>query len=207
MSFQRRMGNRRRVEFRDPKKFFFIAMEGKETEPRYFEEFKTSRAAKAQVKLVPNPKHKSHPKEVLQRLRNYFRSNTTFPGDEGWLVIDRNSWLEAELDEVCREAADTGYFVAVSNPCFELWLFLHLRDNRPFIDRGDCQRELAKVLPGYAPDKKSEYDVETLMKGVKEAIRRAQSLDTAPGQPWPRNQCTRVNRLVSKLLEEKNGEA
>jgi hypothetical protein len=205
MSFQRRIGNQRRVEFRDPKRFFFIAMEGKETEPRYFDEFKTARDAKIQVKLVPNPKHKSRPKEVLQRLHRYMRNNTTLPGDEGWLVIDRNSWPQDELDEVCRDAEACAYSVAVSNPCFELWLFLHLRENRPFIDRHECQKRLAEVLPGYSPSIKSDFDVATLLKGVEDAIRRGQALDTATTQPWPKSQCTRVYLLVSKLRHTNNG--
>jgi hypothetical protein len=202
MSSRHRIGNQRRIGFRNPKKFFFISMEGAETEPRYFEEFKTEREAEIQIKLVPNPKHKSKPTEVLQRLRQYMRQNATREGDEAWIVIDRNSWPEAELDQVCREAAGLGYFVAVSNPCFELWLYLHLRDNRPFPDRHDCQRELARALPSYSPGKKSSYDVAdvaVLIEGVEAAIQRATALDVNPGQPWPRTQATRVYRLVQKL--------
>jgi hypothetical protein len=199
MSFRRRLGNKRRIEFREPKKFFFIAMEGKETEPRYFQEFRTSRAANIQIKLVPNPKHKSRPGEVLDRLRRHMRNNVTRTGDEGWIVVDRDAWLDADLDAVCAAAANQGYFVAVSNPCFELWLYLHLRANRPFIDRHHCQRELAQVLAGYCPDKKSSFEIRDLLDGVGAAVARAQALDVNACQPWPRTQCTRVYRLVQKL--------
>ena len=199
MSFRRRLGNQRRIGFRDPKKFFFIAMEGKETEPRYFQEFKTPRDANIQLKLVPNPKHKSKPSEVLDRLRHYMRNNAMRTGDEGWIIIDKNSWQEAELDAVCHRAAQDGYFFAVSNPCFELWLYLHFRDNRPFTDRHHCQRELAQVLSGYSPDDKASFKVLELMNGVKAALARAQAIDTNRTQPWPRAQCTRVYQLVQKL--------
>jgi hypothetical protein len=200
----RRKGNIRRTAFKDPKKFFIISMEGKETEPRYFEEFKTPRESNIQIKLVPNPNHKSKPKEVLKRLHDYFRRNALREGDEGWIVIDRDAWEENELTQVCQDADKAGYKVAVSNPCFELWLYLHLHDNRPFNDRHDCQRGLAQVLSNYLPDKKGSFDVDQLLPGVANAIRRALRLDTEPHLPWPRNQGSRVYQLVALLCNPSN---
>ena len=78
-------------------------------------------------------------------------------GDEGWIVIDRDAWTETELNNVHREANERGFYVAFSNPCFELWLYLHLCDARSFNDRHDCHRGLAGVLPGYSPDTKGGY--------------------------------------------------
>jgi hypothetical protein len=127
MSFERRRGFRRQVEFEDRNLIIVIAMEGAETEPRYFKEFRAPREGKIQIKLVNNPKHKSRPDEVLRRLEQYSRRNGT-PGDEGWIVIDRDAWPEEELNDVHRRARAAHFSVAISNPCFELWLYLHLRD-------------------------------------------------------------------------------
>ena len=175
-------------------------MEGKETEPRYFDCFKTDREADMQIKLVPNPKHKSRPMEVFLRLVDYFRRTATRSKDEGWLVIDRDAWSEAELDEVCTKAKTEGFFVAMSNPCFELWLYLHLRTDRPFNGRHDCQKRLEEILDSYSMDSKGGYDVGALLHGVENAIERAIKLDLNPDHPWPKSQCTRVYRLVAKLL-------
>ena len=49
------------MAFEDRHRFLIIAMEGVETEPRYFMEFRTRREAKIQMKLVPNSNHKIQP--------------------------------------------------------------------------------------------------------------------------------------------------
>lgn len=200
MSSARRKGFRRRSEIENPKKFVVIAMEGKETEPRYFSEFRTPREAEIQIKLVPNPNHKSKPKAVLKRLTHFYRDYSHAKGDQGWLVIDRDAWTEEELIEVHREAKKAGFHVAMSNPCFELWLYLHLRDSRPFYDRHDCQRGLTELVAGYCPERKGDYDVSALLTGMEEAIVRAKSLDTGSQESWPQNQATRVYMLVETIL-------
>lgn len=198
MSSQRRKGFRRRGDFENPKRFIVIAMEGAETEPRYFNELKPSRESVVQIKLVPNPNHKSSPKEVFQRLKNAFKAYSR--QDEGWLVIDRDAHLEAELVTVHRDAREAGFKIAMSNPCFELWLYFHLRDPRPFNDRHDCQRRLAEVLPDYSPDSKGKYDARKLLVGLNQAIRRAKNTDTDSQDTWPRHQATRVYQLIERIL-------
>lgn len=193
----------RRVAFRFTKKLFLIASEGAETEPSYFEEFKlrVSRDSIIRVKLVANPNHKSHPIAVLKRLAAAAKEMGTKPGDELWLVIDRDAWSEPDLNTVCVAAKKNGFHVALSNPCFELWLYLHLKENRNFIDRHQCQRELENVCESYAKNGKSGYDAKSLIAEVHKAIGRAKSLDLRPQDPWPKTQATRVYLLVEKLLD------
>lgn len=193
----------RRIGFRPTKKLFLIASEGAETEPLYFEELKplvAGRDAIIRVKLVANPNHGSHPKEVLKRLRAAAKKEAIKLGDDLWLVIDRDAWNEADLEEVCKQAKTLGYFVALSNPCFELWLYLHLQNNSHFIDRHQCQREFGKVCKSYEAKGKSGYDAKSLMKEIGKAIERAKAIDVRPADPWPKTQATRVYLLVEKLL-------
>jgi hypothetical protein len=192
----------RRVGFRATKKLFLIASEGAETEPRYFEELKVRvrRDSIIRVKLVANPKHKSHPKEVLKHLRSAAKDEGVKRGDDLWLIIDRDAWKKTDLDEVCKEAKALGYFVGLSNPCFELWLYLHLRDNRHFIDRHQCQRDLGRICESYAMRGKSGYDPRVIITEIEKAIARARKLDVRPADLWPKTQATRVYLLVEKLL-------
>jgi hypothetical protein len=100
-------------------------------------------------------------------------------------------------------AAPTGlgnWVARVSNPCFELWLFLHLQNNRHFVDRHHCQRELGKICKSYRSNGKSGYDAKSLMAAITKAIQRAKVLDVHPKDFWPKNQATRVYILVEKLL-------
>jgi hypothetical protein len=201
MSNRRDRWNRRRIGFEKPKRFVVIAMEGAETEPRYFEEFKPSREAETQIKLVSNPNHKSKPKEVFNRLAVAFRPYSIKRGDEAWMVIDRDAWTDEELHEVYGAAQAAGFQIAMSNPCFELWLYLHLRDAKPFMDRHHCQRELAAILHEYTPERKGDYDAASLVKAVRAAAARAKLGDSSPYDVWPKQQATRVYRLVERLFQ------
>jgi hypothetical protein len=180
---------------------FALAMEGARTEPVYFEAFKpTQRHVSVRMVLVPSNKDRSSPEEVLKRLKNYAKKYPPQPRDNYWIVIDRDGWDPAILDEVCAAAAIAGYEVALSNPCFEIWLWLHLQHNRAFIDRHVCQRALQEVLPGYSPGSKGNFDPTALVANVQTAIARARALDVNPGAPWPPQQASRVYRLVESWI-------
>jgi RloB-like protein len=88
------------------------------------------------------------------------------------------------------------YYLAMSNPCFELWIWLHLRPNRAFADRHDCQRQLERAWAGYS---KGDYDAASLMPFVAIACERATSEDQHPDRQWPLSQATRVYKLVERL--------
>lgn len=61
--------------------------------------------------------------------------------DEFWLIIDRDDWETIHrhsFDELYGECEKEGnFFVALSNPCFEIWLIGHLIDisEIPFYDQ------------------------------------------------------------------------
>ena len=190
--------NARRAHFRNPKKFFVVATEGEKTEKLYFDEFKPSRDAVMQVKVLENKQHKTKPKDCLERLKSYEANYQLGPEDELWLMIDRDSWEEAELNEVARKIEKrANYFLALSNPCFELWLYLHLRDNKPFNHRHQLLPELEKLLGSYG---KGNYDAARIAESVDAAIERAEKLDTPPQNPWPKQQGTHVYRLMKRIL-------
>ncbi|HWQ90156.1 MAG TPA: RloB family protein [Clostridia bacterium] len=186
----------RRHQFREPKKFFIIATEGECTEAIYFSALKPPRDAAIQLKILPTRKGKSSPKEVLARLKSYDREAGSGPNDELWLVVDRDSWSEADLDAVAAAISITSkYNLALSNPCFELWLVLHRRDSA-----GQNSEQLRRVLQEELGSyEKGSYDVEALTPTMDDAIRRAERLDTPPKEPWPRSHGTHVYRLVRKL--------
>jgi len=188
----------RRHSFRDPKKFFIIATEGEWTEVIYFTALKPPREAAIQIKTLPTKSGHSDPKNVLVRLKKYDQDAGSGPQDELWLVVDRDSWTEADLNEVAAAVAGLPkYHLALSNPCFELWLVLH-RCEAPNQNCAQLQSILKTELGAYA---KNDYDVETLKETVTDAIERARRMDIPPQDPWPRQQGTHVYRLVSQLVQ------
>ena len=190
----------RRSGHKQTKPLYVIAAEGRNTERIYFESFKPGRDGGFRIHWVANPKDKSNPVDVVKRLLHAQKDLRGVSAKvEYWAVIDRDSWEEADLSKAWGMIRDrSNFFLAMSNPCFELWLYLHLRDNRPFSDRHDCQKALEEACPGY---EKSKFDPDFFKaNGLDEAVRRAKDLDERPDEAWPSQQGTRVYRLVKKLV-------
>ena len=67
-----------------------------------------------------------------------------FPsGARIWCVFDFDE--HPNLSQAITEAAQSGIDVAVSNPCFELWLVLHLQDQTAYTTRRAVQRRSARL--------------------------------------------------------------
>ncbi|MEU4803342.1 RloB family protein [Actinosynnema sp. NPDC023587] len=87
-------------------------------------------------------------------------------------------------------AGKAGIALAVSDPCFELWLIPHFADHNAHIaDYRAARVLLAKHLPAY--DKKLDYTA--LHQGLDAAIARAKALG-------PDNPATAMWRLVEAAL-------
>lgn len=94
--------------------------------------------------------------------------------DQFWCVFDVE-WPKQHpaLHEAIHLAQQHGIHVAVSNPCFELWLVLHHQDQTGWLDN-DTARRLRRSCDG-SPDK--NVDGATYMSRRGEAARRARLLD------------------------------
>jgi len=190
--------HRRRHGFREPKTFFVIATEGSRTEEIYFEALKPPRSSQIQIKILPSSGGDNDPLKVLKRLKAYASKNALTPQDELWLVVDRDRRQEEDLKKVSDWTAHSkNRGLTVSNPCFELWLVLHFRDCTAHAPAA-LQNILKSELEAYS---KSEYDARALHPNVDEAIERAERMDGAPADPWPRQPGTRVYQLVKRLIQ------
>ena len=186
----------RGVGFKKTKRLYVLSTEGAETEPIYFQEFRPGRDGTFRLKILGNPTHKSHPVEVVRRLVEYERHERPGANTEYWAIIDRNAWAETDLRsayELSNRRAD--FHIAMSYPCFELWLWLHLRPNRPFCDRHDCQRQLEREWFQFS---KSAYPAAELMPHVLTACSRAEEI-TEPVDGLLQSQGTQIFELVRKL--------
>lgn len=113
--------------------------------------------------------------------------------DEVWCVYDVD---EFDVGLAGREAARHRFRLAVSDPCFELWLLLHHEDCGAFLGGyREVERRLRKHLPGYD---KTRLDFADYANGVVEAIRRAEKLGDA-GNP-----STGMWRLATRIRTEED---
>ncbi len=94
--------------------------------------------------------------------------------DEFWCVFDVE-WPRNHpgLKEAIEQARQNGIQLAVSNPCFELWLILHFQEQGAWLDNANA-RKLRGRLDG---SRDKGLDAAKYMPLTGDAARRAAELD------------------------------
>lgn len=182
------------------RKLFLISVEGSKTEPQYFGVLNKLTSTVIKVTCVPGSTD-SAPSRVLKRMRDQLRKEGLRAEDEAWLVVDRDAWPEAQLDELAAWAgAAPGRGFALSNPKFEFWLLLHFESGDGATSAQRCEARLRQHLPRYD---KGVTQRDLTPERLKEAIARARRRDTPLCAGWPRTEgITTVYRLVERILAE-----
>jgi RloB-like protein len=179
---QRRAGSRplkRKVAIRKPRKTLVVFCEGEKTEPQYLGGLKRLPWVRdvAAVDIRIETGHGGSVPRTLVSLAADARTRAIDEEgeiDEFWCVFDVE-WPKnhPSLSEAIRQAHDNDIKLAVSNPCFELWLILHFQDHTSWLDNTGARR-LRERLDG-APDK--SLAPARYMPRVTDAARRAAALD------------------------------
>lgn len=207
----------RREAFRDAR-LIVIASEGKDTERIYFKalakEYTNLRVHVHILERSENEQNNSSPEHVLQQLNDYKSKYDLKADDELWLVVDKDRWTEAMLSHVATECSqEVAMHMALSNPCFELWLLLHMEDAASLSPEEQEQwmknRRKSKNADPYLKVRlrqkmgsyhESSYDALTLIAHIEDAIERARALDKNPTDRWPQTLGTRVYLLAKSVI-------
>ena len=210
----------RQEAFRDAR-LIVVASEGKDTERIYFKalakEYTNPRVHVHILERSEAEQNNSSPEHVLKQLNDYKEQYALEADDELWLVVDKDRWPEAMLSRVATECTQDDYMhMALSNPCIELWLLLHLVDvtlltpeeqqqwleNRRKSKSADpyLKMRLRQEMGSYH---EAEYDAQMLIAHVEEAIERAKTLDKNPTDRWPQTLGTRVYLLAESVMNRK----
>ncbi|MEU9447574.1 RloB family protein [Streptomyces sp. NPDC048277] len=114
-----------------------------------------------------------------------------------WCVLDVDDF--AHLDEALRLARDEDIEIALSNPCFELWLLLHFGDRRAPVDGFQQAKRL--LLPHQPAYRKATggLDFTPYRETWPGAVNRAQAL-AKPGEEHKRNPSTGMWRLLRQIV-------
>ena len=196
-------GYKRGEPHRDAR-LFVIACEGSERERRYFEALAGEGSRRLKVRILSpednengDSRQRSAPKWVLDRVVKYLNENAVnvAKGDRVWLVLDTDRWGKT-LHGLSKECETRGWGLALSNPCFEVWLILHVADIQN-VAANSCQefkREIpVKFQGGY------NVQVFTQRNFVVKAIESAAAIDLADG-PFPEDKTTKVYQVVRDLM-------
>lgn len=206
--------------FLEAEKMFVLSYEGKISEKKYFEDFRNSElfndSGLIEIISLKRPTNRgSDPisvKKLLLEAKKEYRFKDT---DEFWLIIDRDDWEEIhnhnfdKLVEDCKK--ENNFFLAMSNPCFEIWLILHLKDINEFDEEekikimsnekiSNSKNYIDKVLSeiqGRGYNKRPNLRIFSPL--TKTAIDRAKGLDNE-NQDYPEQLGTHIYKLIEKLI-------
>lgn len=183
-SKRRENSSSRRRPQRDEKPVVVVLCGGRRTEPDYFNGLRRMvRNGAVNVIVMTEPRD---PESVVKRAAGTLRRKEA---DEAWCVLDVDDF---RFDRAVPAARKSGVNLAVSNPCFEVWLILHHADlTGVVVDAKQAIERLRKYLPKY--DKARMRFDQDFAHGVEEAIRRGRVLLPRPagvgGNPstgvWP----------------------
>lgn len=188
---------RRQQPFRDAKKVFIVC-EGRKREFQYFRYFQEM---DSRIDLHIPEVRQDEDNSPLGLLRKACELETE-DIDQVWIVFDRDPDLLdtrkpqiEEIRRVCNSRAS--WDGAVSNPCFEVWLFYHLFDHMPNVDRLEesetWRRELHAREPGGFDSRRHPLLIES-------AIRNSFSLFHTNQHGEPDVGSTDVFKLAEQIL-------
>lgn len=190
-----------------------IATEGEKTEKVYFDYLSSKiKNSRVNVRVLTNIDHHSDPEQVMGVIEGFLNEFKLEDNDQCWLVIDRDRWEEETLSQVARLCSQKNIYLAITNPCFELWLLMHVKNfdeysekekklillNRKVTtNRTWLERELVNILGSY---NKSSPNCDHFFPGIDQAIHQAEALDTNPDHRWPNGLGSRVYRLIQIIM-------
>jgi len=188
----------------EPRPRVLVCCEGAVTEPSYLNDLKSKlRIRLVHIEVVPSG---SDPKTLVdgaverkqQAERNARREkDDNLKYDEVWCVFDVDA--HEHIPDAKQKAGANKINLAISNPCFELWLLLHFQDQRGHIERHQAQSACRGYMPGY--EKEVPFDL--VYPHHQEAVDRAVALDQWQQEQGRtgENPSTGVHRLTERITE------
>ncbi len=205
----------------DAEKLFILSYEGAVTEKKYFQDFRASKYFNNNglIEIVPlqRPKDRgSDPFSVKKLLREAKKEYGFKITDEFWLIVDRDDWEsihKLSFDDLVIECKiEKNFYLAMSNPCFEIWLLLHLKNLSEF-----SEEEQVLIFENAKIGNKNHIDIllgqlqggdrgynkrpnpNIYLPMTRTAIGRAKSIDNLEAD-YPKSIGTHLYKLVEKLI-------
>lgn len=176
---------KRKSETRQERKTIIVFCEGEKSEPNYINALKKlpDIAMNTSINIELDPAQGV----PLTLVRNAISRNSDPEVDECWCIFDVE-WPQhhPNLKEAIQLARANDIKLAISNPCFELWLILHHQDYNRFVNTPNAERE-SRALDGRSG---KSINASQYMPLRDKAVRRARLLDhkhQRDGSNFPEN--------------------
>lgn len=176
-------------------RLFVIVAEG-EREDQYFGWF-NERNQRIQVRLVPREEHRSAPNHFLERVNHFAKETGWSPedSDQLWFVLDVDQWERAAINNLIEAVGqEANWHIAISNPCFEVWILYHVlsiipEDNQQCVD---LKRQVHREILG-------GFHVDRVCPLLEIARRNAEAADTSTGD-YPNRLQSKTYLLAKEML-------
>ncbi|HHX21734.1 MAG TPA: RloB domain-containing protein [Clostridiales bacterium] len=162
------------------------------TEPAYFNQLKAL-YRESIIDIKPLKTKNSAPGHLIKCAED---QSDLREGDELWIILDVDKWTQEQFDELEKwEQQNTNRHVAVSNPCFEIWLVFHEQDP------SDCSKRACQTYfeNNIAHGTKSIRINWLTLENINKAIERAKARDLNKHKFVPDNPTSRVYRLIENI--------
>lgn len=202
----------------EKERIIVLAFEGNDTERIYFEEFKASIKFNDELiylHLLKRPQNNTNsaPNHVFDKLKREAKDEFNFnKNDELWMIIDTDRWKNIpDIIQACRHLENM--FVAVSNPCFEFWLLLHiknieeysteelslmLKNKKVTTKKNYVDTKISEILGFY---NKTNPKPEQFLPTIDLAVAQAKKLDV-PQEDYPSKLGSHIYKLIEKISKD-----
>jgi hypothetical protein len=196
--WQRKRDYKRILDTRNIRERILVYCEGQKTEPNYFRKF----PVKIDIVEVNFGGGGSNTVALVSDAINYADKalNKGKPYNQVWCVFDRDDFPSAQFNQAINKAQVNNIRVAYSNPCFELWYYLHFHYIQSAIDRKKYCRKLSTCMS--KKYKKNDSNIYQRLNTKQQiAINNAKKLrhSYVPCNPEKDNPSTTVYLLVEAL--------
>lgn len=198
LSYRRREANRKAS-------MIIIGYEGGKREPNYFNKVENDylQSNIAFIHPLPPLNGESAPIKVLKRVKAFVedpaRGVNIEDGDQVWFVLDVDNYPIEQYEAVKAYCdSDEKRFLAISNPSFEVWLWMHLDDP------DNITSETSKQLKNELHKKCVEHGFGGNWSSlIEKAMVRGVKYDSENGNFIPAKNSSRVYKLLEELLKFK----
>lgn len=192
----------------EPKKRILVVCEGK-SEVAYINWYK-SKCKNNRVKVIIDDVEYTTPRELVSYAKNmkskYQKKAVSTEDrfmdfDEYWCMFDRDK--HPFFEESIQTAKANKIQLAISNPCFELWVYLHMHDSPGMRDHQTMQSMVKKIKPDYKKGLKYDFDANFSNDQIESAINRSKKLQSEAqkdNEPY-RNPVTYVFALCNSIRD------
>jgi len=183
-------------------RLFAVSCEGGKRENYYFKLFeRLTKRVKIDIieeeeELTQAHQTKSAPKWVFDRALRYSKSFGISSNDSLWLVIDVDRWKVEDIMQLFEYVKKKkNWNLIISNPCFEVWLYLHFKND--FDDL--TPKQLGNLKETVSSLNQFGYKAELFVKNIDHAIENSESIDDHSQFPIPKKYCSKLHLLFNEM--------